>query len=270
MSEIVTSMLEVSVMPIHSPLLVVGHRGLSGHYPENTASSIKAAAEEGLAWVEVDVQPTKEGALVVTHDHTLERCSNGTGRVDEHTLLDLYELDFGLWKGPQFEGESILTLEALLHLAQQYDLGINLEIKLDRSQQSDDTINSVVDNLLSTLEHFEFSSDKVVISSFCQATLREVRRQSSSVCIGVLADRLGKDHLQLIEELGAYSCHLNHFWVTETQISKLKKLGVKVWCYTVNKPHKFKHLDQVDGIFTDYPERFAGIKPTKAMANNAT
>jgi glycerophosphoryl diester phosphodiesterase len=243
-------------MPIHSPLLVIGHRGLSGHYPENTASSIKAAAENGLTWVEVDVQPTKENALVITHDHNLERCSNGVGRVDEHTLLDLYELDFGLWKGAQFEGEPILTLEGLLQLAKEHDLGVNLEIKLDKTQQSPDTIHSVVDSLLSTLEHFEFPTQKVVVSSFSEAAIREVRQQSRSIRIGVLGDRLTNSHLELIEELGAYSCHLDHFWVTATQISKLKKLGVKVWCYTVNKPHKFKHLDQVDGVFTDFPERF--------------
>ncbi len=243
-------------MPALTPLLVIGHRGVAGHYPENTAASIRAAAKAGLSWIEVDIQPTKDGVLVVTHDHSIERCSNGQGRVDQHNLLDLYEFDFGSWKGEQFVGEPIMTLDQLLELALELELSVNLEIKLDETQQSPQLLQQVVSSMLSTLEEKGFPSAQLVISSFCQPVLREVRKQSRSVQIGVLSELLSKKDWALIEELGAYSCHLNYFWVTSTQVSKLKKLGVKVWCYTVNKPHKFKCIDLVDGVFTDYPERF--------------
>ncbi|MCV5942927.1 glycerophosphodiester phosphodiesterase family protein, partial [Escherichia coli] len=77
----------------------------------------QAAIDLGLKWVEVDVQPTKDNVLVVCHDHTLNRCSNGKGRVDAHTLKELRQLDFGGWFSEDFAGETIMTLEELLSLA---------------------------------------------------------------------------------------------------------------------------------------------------------
>ena len=71
---------------------IIGHRGVAGHYPENTKISIQAAAELGLEWVEVDVQPTKDNILVICHDHTIDRCSNGSGRIDEQTLQNFVNL----------------------------------------------------------------------------------------------------------------------------------------------------------------------------------
>ncbi len=73
--------------------LTVGHRGVAGTHPENTKASINQAISLGLKWIEIDVQPTKDDVLVVCHDHTLERCSNGKGRIDEHTLAELEALD---------------------------------------------------------------------------------------------------------------------------------------------------------------------------------
>lgn len=96
------------------PSIIVGHRGVAGTYPENTRVSVQAAINLGLSWVEVDVQPTKDNVLVVCHDHTIDRCSNGKGRIDEYTLAELKQLDFGAWFDPRFTGESIMTLEELL------------------------------------------------------------------------------------------------------------------------------------------------------------
>ncbi|MDF5393565.1 glycerophosphodiester phosphodiesterase family protein, partial [Vibrio parahaemolyticus] len=97
--------------------LLIGHRGVAGSYPENTKISIQAAIDLGLKWVEVDIQPTKDNVLVVCHDHTVNRCSNGQGRVDELTLEELKALDFGSWFSTDFSGEKILTLDELLTLA---------------------------------------------------------------------------------------------------------------------------------------------------------
>ncbi|MFA0621332.1 glycerophosphodiester phosphodiesterase family protein, partial [Vibrio sp. 10N.222.49.A4] len=99
--------------------IIVGHRGVAGTHPENTKASIEQAAKLGLKWIEVDIQPTQDDQLVVCHDHTLERCSDGKGRVDEHTLAELRQLDFGSWKSEQFVGEKILTLKELLALVEQ-------------------------------------------------------------------------------------------------------------------------------------------------------
>ena len=104
--------------------MIIGHRGVAGHYPENTQVSVQAAIDLGLKWVEVDVQPTQDHILVVCHDHTIDRCSNGKGRIDSYTLEQLQQFDFGAWFDPQFAGEPIMTLETLLTLAKQHSLEI--------------------------------------------------------------------------------------------------------------------------------------------------
>ena len=95
---------------------VVAHRGCRSLYPENTLEGFRKAISLGVDAVEFDVHPTRDGKLVITHDDTLERCSNGTGMVHDHTLAELKALDFGSWKGEQFRGTQIPTLEELLDL----------------------------------------------------------------------------------------------------------------------------------------------------------
>ena len=78
-------------------MLILGHRGARGHAPENTMASFQAALDMGADGIELDVQMTKDGKIVVCHDHSLERTSNGTGWLVEHTREELRALDFGSW-----------------------------------------------------------------------------------------------------------------------------------------------------------------------------
>ena len=112
-------------------ITIVGHRGVAGQYPENTLVSIQAAIDMGLEWIEVDVQPTKDMQLVICHDHTIDRCSNGYGRVDSYTLEELNQFDFGAWFSPQFNHQSILTLTQLLRLIEPLEISLNIELKID-------------------------------------------------------------------------------------------------------------------------------------------
>jgi glycerophosphoryl diester phosphodiesterase len=94
--------------------MIVGHRGFRSQYPENTIPSFIAAMDYGLDSLEFDVHPTKDGKLVVTHDHTVERCSNGQGYVHDFLFDDIRKLDFGGWKDPKFAGTQIPTFEETL------------------------------------------------------------------------------------------------------------------------------------------------------------
>lgn len=95
---------------------VVAHRGCRSLYPENTLEGFRKAIELGVDAIEFDVHPTRDGKLVITHDHTLERCSSGTGTVHDYTLEELKALDFGSWKSEKFRGTQIPTLEEVLDL----------------------------------------------------------------------------------------------------------------------------------------------------------
>jgi glycerophosphoryl diester phosphodiesterase len=79
------------------------------------------------------------------------------------------------------------------------------------------------------------------------------------VRLGVLGNRLNNRLLKTIDEVEAFSCHLNYRWLTQKHIRTLREHGLQIWCYTVNNPKSFKHLQQVDAIFSDYPQRFMNL-----------
>ena len=92
---------------------IVAHRGNSSVAPENTLAAIQSAIDVGADMVEIDVYPTKDGEIVLLHDGTLDRTTNGTGSVSNYTLAELKELDAGSWKSLRYRGEKIPLREAL-------------------------------------------------------------------------------------------------------------------------------------------------------------
>ncbi|HDY7837786.1 TPA: glycerophosphoryl diester phosphodiesterase [Vibrio vulnificus] len=233
------------------PPMIVGHRGVAGSYPENTRVSVQAAIDLGLSWVEIDVQPTKDNVLVICHDHTIDRCSNGKGRVDAYSLKELQAFDFGGWFDEAFAGEPIMTLESLLNLAAEYDLGLNIEVKVDNHD-----VAEVALNLKNLLDKSPLTADKILLSSFSHDIILQLHQHCPGYKLGVLSERLSQRDRQVLKEVNAFSCNLNYRWITEKHIRDLKTGGYQIWCYTVNQADKFRYLDKVDAIFSDYPERF--------------
>ncbi|MFN1533302.1 glycerophosphodiester phosphodiesterase family protein [Vibrio jasicida] len=231
--------------------LLIGHRGVAGKFPENTKVSVQAAIDLGLNWVEVDVQPTKDNVLVVCHDHTVNRCSNGKGRVDQMTLSELKALDFGRWFSDEFANESIMTLSELLELAAENDLNLNIEVKVDHH-----SANDVAQMVAQTLLDGPLPKERILLSSFSHGVIRALHKHCEGYRLGVLSEFFTRKDRLLLEEVDAYSCNLNINWVRSRQINKLQQAGYKVMCYTVNNPNKLKHLPILDGIFSDHPSRF--------------
>lgn len=231
--------------------LLIGHRGVAGKFPENTKVSVQAAIDLGLNWVEVDVQPTKDNVLVVCHDHTVNRCSNGKGRVDQMTLSELKTLDFGRWFSDEFANESIMTLSELLELAAGNDLSLNIEVKVDHH-----SANDVAQMVVQTLLDGPLPKERILLSSFSHDVIRALHKHCEGYRLGVLSEFFTRKDRLLLEEVDAYSCNLNINWVRSRQINKLQQAGYKVMCYTVNNPNKLKHLPILDGIFSDHPSRF--------------
>lgn len=112
--------------------IVSGHRGYAARYPENTLLSFQQAIELGADMLELDLHLSDDGVIMVMHDNTLDRTTNGTGPLREHTCAQLKELDAGGWKGPQFQGLKIPTFEEFLTLVRPYErLLLSVEIKTD-------------------------------------------------------------------------------------------------------------------------------------------
>ena len=125
---------------------VIGHRGAAGHAPENTLASLRAAAALGVRWVEFDAKLTGDGQVVLFHDETLERTTDGSGPVADMALEDLRALDAGGWFGEPFRGERIPTLSETLAVLGELKLGANVEIKPDpgREEATGDTVARIL------------------------------------------------------------------------------------------------------------------------------
>ena len=95
-------------------MLIQGHRGSPDNYPENTILSFDMAIQEGADGIEMDVRVSSDGEYVIMHDSTVDRTTNGTGRIDELTLTQIKSLDAGSWKGSQFVGVEVPTLDEIL------------------------------------------------------------------------------------------------------------------------------------------------------------
>ncbi|MCK6261716.1 glycerophosphoryl diester phosphodiesterase [Vibrio sp. ZSDE26] len=232
--------------------MIVGHRGISGCYPENSRVSIQAAIDMGLQWVEVDIQPSKDNVLVVCHDHTVDRCSNGQGRVDSLSLQQLKALDFGAWFDLDFQGEAIMTLEELLSLATQTGLCLNIEVKVDAQHD----VSAIVHQLKQQLDESNIANEQLLLSSFSHEVMRNLANHCQDYRLGVITDRLTSKDKRLLDEINAFSCHLNFRWMSKAQSIKLQQAGYQVWSYTVNNPRKLKHFNHLDAIFSDFPQRF--------------
>ncbi len=115
---------------------IVAHRGLSGLYPENTLLAFEKALELPVDAIEFDLHPTADGEVVITHDDTLERCSDGAGPVRERTLAELKALDFGSWKGSEFAGVRLPTFVELLDLVEARRPDIFLCVELKENSES--------------------------------------------------------------------------------------------------------------------------------------
>lgn len=99
--------------------IIIAHRGLDETYPENTLTAFKAALEKGMA-IEIDVRGTKDDELIVLHDETVDRTTDGEGRVDQMTLAEIKALDAGSWRGEEFAGERIPTLMETFDVVKEY------------------------------------------------------------------------------------------------------------------------------------------------------
>ena len=113
-----------------NPIPVAAHRGNAAYFPENTMASFRSAAELKPDMIETDVHMTRDGELILMHDHTVDRTTNGTGLIREKTLAEMRALDAGSWKDETFRGEKVPTFREFLEYFRAYpDMLFNIELK---------------------------------------------------------------------------------------------------------------------------------------------
>lgn len=236
-------------------LLRIGHRGASGTTPELTRAAFVRALELGVDMIELDLQLTKDGYLVVIHDHELQRTTNGSGAVRDHTLAELKELDAGSWFDPRFRGESIPTLEEVIEIVGRRAM-LNVEIKSPPGDWSNTALKTVA-----VLTHAGILGT-TVISCFQMQALQKVRELSPAARLGVLWHQPDFDDAwRWARELAAWSFHPWSKILAEDGVTEAHRRGLRVLTWTVNDADEIAQMAAigVDGIISDFPERLLQI-----------
>lgn len=243
------------------PVMVIAHRGFSGAAPEKTLASFKKAIEMGSDMIELDVQFSKDRKIVVRHDETLERTTNGRGRVVDYTLKELKNLDVGSWFGTPFSGEQIPTFKEALELAKGRVL-VNAEIKSPTHGQY--AITELTDQALKEVKKAGMIN-RVIFSSFNPAALEWIKKDKPGVRVALLYHGPW-NFLSEVTGGKEYSVlNLRHTHLTKRKVVKIHQEGYKVNAYTVNSRQELDRLVRwkVDGIITNHPDRLIQILQKK-------
>jgi glycerophosphoryl diester phosphodiesterase len=231
---------------------VIGHRGAKAYAPENTLSSIHAAADLGVEWVEVDVKLTKDSIPIIFHDEELERCTSGSGLVRDMDFEALRELDAGSWFGESFLGEKIPTLEELLNTVLERGMGVNLEIKPCPGREVE-TAEVTLD--LAT-RIWPDDLPPPLISSFQHVSLETAMDMMPEWPRGFLMDEHRDDWKEIAGYLKAATININGNKITQEELEEYMEFGKPLLAYTINQPDKARELLRwgVDSFFADNPD----------------
>jgi glycerophosphoryl diester phosphodiesterase len=231
---------------------VIGHRGAKAYAPENTLSSIHAAADLGVEWVEVDVKLTKDSIPIIFHDEELERCTNASGLVRDMDFAAIRELDAGSWYGDSFLGEKIPSLEELLNAALERGMGVNLEIKPCPGREKE-TAEVALD--LAT-RIWPDDLPPPLVSSFQHVSLETAFDMMPEWPRGLLMDEYVENWKELADHLKAATLNVNGNTITREELEELMEYGKPLLAYTINQPDKARELLRwgVDSFFADNPD----------------
>lgn len=230
--------------------LVWAHRGASAYAPENTLPAFEKAVEMKADGIELDVQMTKDGELVVIHDERLERVSDGKGYVKDYTYAELLKLNFNQ-KFPQYGNVRIPTLEQVYLLIKPTDLTINVEIKTGEIFYPE-----IEERVIDLTERYGLS-DRVIYSSFNHYTVRKVKELCPKAEVGMLyCDGMIDPVAYARETVKADAIHPAFYNIKYPGVVKAcKEDGIKIHVWTVNEETEMRELCewQIDAMITNDP-----------------
>lgn len=228
-------------------MLVIGHRGAAGHRPENTLASLRHALTLGADAVEVDVQMLA-GTLIVLHDETLERTTNGHGHYKAMSLTALRALDAG-------DGERVPLLDEVIALTCGR-IGLNIEVK------EAGIAAQVVDFVLAATATLPAWRARILLSSFDVETSAMLARLRGTMSFGLLYEEAFESALARALLLGAKSLHMPLAALDAAAVERAQSQGLAVYVYTVNASADIARCRAagVDGVFSDYPDRVIAVQ----------
>ena len=235
------------------------HRGASAVCPENTMAAFRKALELGATGIETDVQMTKDGKLILIHDETVQRTTNGQGLVKDFTLEEIQQLDAGSWFNEQFREERLPSLEELLELVKEQGIIVNIELKNGAIQYPE-----LEEKVIACIQRYGME-DRVVISSFNHYSLVKCKSIAPEIRTGILYMEGLYKAWEYGRTVGADALHAYKYAVLPEWVEEAKAIGIIYHPFTVNDPEEMKRLiaAQVAGIITDFPDLLDRILHTE-------
>lgn len=231
-------------------ILVIAHRGDSAAFPENTLPAFESAVKVGADLVELDYHHTADAVPVVLHDATLDRTTNARDKYDnkgilvsKRTLEELVGLDAGRWKGEQFAGAHLPTLDESVRAIQTGSMTL-IERKAGDAKTCVAYLRSK--GLLSN----------VVVQSFDWNYVTDCHELAPELTLAALGrDEVTGKRLDLVEKTGAKIAAWNEASLSSESIGRIHNRGLKAWAYTVDHPQRVQELIDlgIDGIITNKP-----------------
>ena len=232
--------------------LLLGHRGFSGPYPENTPLAFMKVAETAADGIETDVHICRSGELVLCHDEKVDRTSNGHGEIKDLSYDELLQLDFGAWKSPEFAGQRIWTLGELLDFCKEAKLVLNLELKNgiefypELERRAAEEIRA---------RHME---DTVFVSSFNHVSMQRFKELAPEIETGLLYESPIQDMAHYLDHCNADNVHpCWHVFEYQPELIELfHSRGMKANVWTVNDEKAARFLLElgIDGLIGNYPD----------------
>ncbi|EMI14659.1 glycerophosphodiester phosphodiesterase [Bacillus stratosphericus LAMA 585] len=229
---------------------IIAHRGSSSAAPENTIAAFDVAVKQGADYIELDVQMTMDQHVVVIHDDTVDRTTNGNGLVKNYTLDQLKKLDAGSWFDQQYTNERIPTLQEILERYSQR-IGLLIEIKHPKRQIGIEKAVARITNRFSYSRH-------IIIQSFDVHALQRIKAFAPSLRTALI---IKPDALKLTKrKLTTYSSFANCLNMKKTMINRwwidrIHTFGMDVFIWTVKDQKTADRIKKypIDGVVTDNP-----------------
>ena len=233
------------------PSWVLGHRGACAWAPENTLRSIRRAATDGASMVELDVQLTAEGRCVLMHDMTLDRTTDGSGVLSSSFLADISGLDAGKWFSEAFVGELVPTLEEVIDLALELNLGLNIEMKASPGREVETALTTI--GVLRSA--WPTSLPRPLLTSLDRTCLEVAASLAADWPKGLIADTLPDDWCSVGESLQLEAFHLDERTLGPEVLGRVSDAGYDVAAWTVNDLPRAQQLRKwgISAIISDDP-----------------
>ena len=238
------------------------HRGASAYAPENTISSFRKALELQATGIELDLQSTADGKIVISHDKTIDRHSDGTGRISDYTYEELLRFDFGSWFAPEFKDERIVLFEDFAREFLPKKLTFAIELKQVGIEKE----------VLAIIRKYAVHDD-IYISSFEYEALENTRKLDADIKLsGLIRDSVNEKNTdQLLRIRGTQICPKAENVTQEgIDLAAAKGLRVRLWGVSNEEIMRQVYALDTDGMTVNFPDKLRRLMEEDRRHKEAT